>query len=418
MRGGQTSVIGQAIRKARKKQNWTQKQLADKLNDLRGYTHGGCGANDIYRWETGRRSPRDWLPCLVTVLGLDLGVLGRGLAEGPQQTEADSVDRREFMGASIGAAVPLGSAHWDGRRVGKSDVSSLRQGLVDLRRLDDFTGGAATYPLSVQAARRTERVLDRSVYTPDIGRQILDVLAETHQFTSWTAFDAGKLPEARRLAQRASAAANQAGNRTLAASALSELSYLTASGDDPGEAVEMARASLTMAPAQVMPAVRVVLADRLAWACARTGSPKGVERAVGLSEDLHDQRDARTDEEPDWVYWINRDESKIMEGRCWAELREHNRAVPVLENIDVPYDESHAREVALFQCWLSESYLDAGEIDQAATSAKHAVDLVKGTDSPRTDVWVSGVLRRLSDHRTVPVVRELLEHAAPPAPRA
>ncbi|MFE2046797.1 helix-turn-helix domain-containing protein [Streptomyces sp. NPDC059477] len=413
MHGGQTSVIGQTIRSERKKRGWTQRQLADQLNALRGYTHGGCSANDIYRWETDRRSPRDWLPYLVTVLNLDLGVLGRGPAEGSQQTEAESVDRREFMGASIGAAVPLGSSHWDGRRVGKADVANLQQGLVDLRRLDDFTGGAATYPLAVQTAQRTERVLDRSVYTPDIGRQILDVLAETHQFTSWTAFDSGKLPEAKKLAQRASAAANQAGNRILAASALSELSYLTASGDDPGEAVQMARASLALAPVDVLPAVRVVLADRLAWACARTGNPKGAERAVGLSEDLHDQRDARTDEEPDWVYWINRDESKIMEGRCWAELREHGRAVPVLEDIDVPYDESHAREVALFQCWLSGSYLDAGEIDQAAAAARSAVDLVKGTDSPRTDVWVSGVLRRLQDHRAVPSVRELLDHAAP-----
>ncbi|MFI2077650.1 hypothetical protein [Streptomyces triculaminicus] len=71
------------------------------------------------------------------------------------------------------------------------------------------------------------------------------------------------------------------------------------------------------------------------WACRRT-------RTTGA--------DNYTDQEPDWVYWINRDESQIMAGRCWAELRQHTRAVPVLEHATAPCDETHAREVALYHC--------------------------------------------------------------------
>ncbi|MFE0421218.1 XRE family transcriptional regulator [Streptomyces sp. NPDC058953] len=321
------------------------------------------------------------------------------------------MDRREFIGAGAGVVagmVPLDAYAHENRKVGQQDVERLKHALVDLRRLDDYSGGAATYPIAVSTARRTEAVLNNAIYTDEIGRRMLEVLAETHQLTAWVAFDAGMPAEARRLAQRASTAAHQAGNRTLAASALSELSYLTASGPRPREAVQMARASLTLAPADALPAARVLLSDRLAWACARTGDAQGVDRALGLSDGHHDRRDATTDDEPDWVYWINRDESRIMAGRCWAELREHRRAVPVLESIRMPYDETHAREVALYSCWLAGSYIDAGDLDRAVASANRAVGLVKGTDSPRTDVWVGGVLSRLKKHPHVPGVREVL----------
>jgi len=326
------------------------------------------------------------------------------------------VDRRAFLGVSAAAlaAAPLGlSAHPKaGSRIGRTDVQSIRQGLVDLRRLDDYTGGANTYPLALDQVQRTSALLNSSSYAPSAGTALLDVLAETCQFTSWTAFDAGHHAEARHLAQRAASAASQAGNRILASSALSELSYLTASSAQPREAVQMARASLANAPADCLPAVRIVLTDRLAWACARTGDVAGVQQALGQVEDLHDQRDARAGEEPDWVYWINREESMIMGGRCWAELRQHQRAVPILEEVTPPYDDSHAREVALYRTWLAGCYLDAGDVEQAAASTSQAVDLAGNTASPRTDAWVRGALQRLHAYRDVPSVRDLLERTA------
>ncbi|MFJ8231476.1 helix-turn-helix domain-containing protein [Streptomyces sp. NPDC094448] len=414
MHEGRPSLIGSAIKSARGQRGWTQRQLADRLNELRGYEYGGCTANDVYRWETGRRSPRDWLSALATVLELEIASsvpCSTLAAEALEEKETD-VDRRELISAGAGvfagAMVPGEASAQEGRRVGQADVERLRLALADLRRLDDYSGGGVTYPLAVRTARQTENVLSRAVYTDEVGRRMLEVLAETHQLTSWVAFDSGRLGEAKRLAQRASTAAHQAGNRILAASALSELSYLTASGPQPREAVQMARASLALAPQDALPSARVLLADRLAWACARTGDAQGVDRALGLSEDFHDRRDSSTEPEPDWVYWINRDESRIMAGRCWAELREHRRAVPVLEGIDMPYDETHSREVALFACWLAGSYIDAGDLDRAVASAGRAVALVKGTDSPRTDNWVNGVLDRLTPHRHLPTVHDLL----------
>jgi len=293
-----------------------------------------------------------------------------------------------------------------------ADVDRARNRIAELRRLDDFTGGANTHPLAEEQVHDLEHMLKFDSFSQPVETELLSTLAEAGQFAAWTAFDSGRLDVARRMAQKATKAANQAGNRLLAASTLSELSYLTASSTRPKEAVAMAQAAFTNAPRGALPAARVVFADRLAFAFARVGDARGVDRALGMSQSAHDERDRRREDEPDWVYWINRDESRIMEGRCWAELHEHTRAVPVLEKVTAPYDETHAREMALYECWLAGSYLDAHDPEQAAGSARRAVELIAGTSSPRTDRWVNGVLQRMKEHQDVAPVRALLERTA------
>jgi transcriptional regulator with XRE-family HTH domain len=60
--------IGLLIRAERQRRDWSRKALADQLNHVSGW--GTCTAHTVYRWETGKRSPRQWLPHVVKVLGL------------------------------------------------------------------------------------------------------------------------------------------------------------------------------------------------------------------------------------------------------------------------------------------------------------------------------------------------------------
>ncbi|WP_346777180.1 XRE family transcriptional regulator [Streptomyces sp. HNM0575] len=322
------------------------------------------------------------------------------------------MNRRQFVGAASIAGVALSApeASAKGRRVGRSDVTRFGERVAELRRLDDYQGGASVYPLALDEIRKLSTLAGSGTFTQAVGRELLSTLAELHQFASWTAFDAGKLERAKKLAQAAATAANQAGNRTLAATALSELSYLTASSKEPDESVAMAKASLVNAGTAVLPVVRVVLADRLAWACARTGDAHGVSRALGIVEDSHDRRDGIEEDEPDSVYWINRDESQIMAGRCWAELHD-KRAVPILEQLSAPYDDTHAREMALYAGWLAGSYVDAEDLDAATSSARKAVELSHQTASPRTDAMLKDTLKRFESHRDHAGVRDLLASA-------
>lgn len=412
--------VGDVIRSAREAARLSRAELARKLNESAGYDPrtGPCTADQVKRWETDKRRPERWRRHVESVLNLDLsGYRGQSPASaGITAVEVDPVERRNFVGAGALVGVTLGAgapaAVAKGRRLGRSDVERFRQRVADLRRLDDYTGGSSVFPLAADEINRLSTLASTGSYTEAVGRGLLSTLGELFQFASWTAFDAGRLAQSKQLAVTAARAANQAGDRTLAATALSELSYLTASSSEPSEGVAMARASLANAPADVLPVVRVVLADRLAWACARAGDESGVDRALGLSESAHDERDAKAVEEPDTVYWINRDESQIMAGRCWAELRRPRRAVPILEEVTAPYDDTHAREVALYECWIAGSCVDAGDVDRAVHSAERAVTLSRSTASRRTDAQIAAMLSKFKPHKDHGAVRELLSSAS------
>ncbi|MBC2873791.1 MULTISPECIES: helix-turn-helix domain-containing protein [Streptomyces] len=106
------SDLGPVIKAARRVRGWTQKNLADQLNQASGW--GTCTPNDVYRWETGRRTPNEWLPYLAAVLELDLsphqGTMtptGTAPVSAPVIAEDDPVKRRAlFLAAAALAVLP------------------------------------------------------------------------------------------------------------------------------------------------------------------------------------------------------------------------------------------------------------------------------------------------------------------------
>jgi hypothetical protein len=83
----------------------------------------------------------------------------------------------------------------------------------------------------------------------------------------------------------------------------------------------------------------------------------------------------------------------------------------VLEEALSGFDDAHARDKALYSCWLADAYLCAGEVEQAASVAGQVIDLSTGVASVRPRQRLVPVLRGLSSHRSVPAVREVLEAA-------
>ena len=66
-------------------------------------------------------------------------------------------------------------------------------------------------------------------------------------------------------------------------------------------------------------------------------------------------------EDPDWVYWVTRDELDGMAGGCYAEQYRPLKAEPLLTSVLQRYNATHARERALYLTWLADTYLWAGE---------------------------------------------------------
>ncbi len=296
-----------------------------------------------------------------------------------------------------------------GRHIGRDLPDQLRRRTARLRRLDDVLGGGDTYRVYLGEYQATKSLLRDTTYSEQTRRGLLSVLAEQGQQAGWAAFDGGREADARGLYEESHTAALEAGDNDLAGNALAFLAYQTVNGDRKGGVEIAARSCQTIGP-DAPAGVRALLHERLAWACAVAGLADETERALTAAEDALNHADDSP--QPDWVSWVDRNELQIMTGRCWTELRRPLRAVPVLETALAAYDDSHARDKALYLSWLADSYLTAGEVEQAADTADRALDLANGVASVRPRARLTPFLKRLEGHRGLVAVDAVLEKAA------
>ncbi|MDY0812048.1 hypothetical protein [Kitasatospora purpeofusca] len=149
--------------------------------------------------------------------------------------------------------------------------------------------------------------------------------------------------------------------------------------------------------------------DRAAWAAALAGREREAAAALGRVQDAHDAHRPQAEDEPDWLYWVSRDESLVMQGQVWTELRRPLRAVPILQTVIATYDHEHARESALYRSWLAAALLDAGEVEEAASETLRVIDLSTGLTSDRVAKRIIMLAERLVPYEHVPAAREALE---------
>jgi tetratricopeptide (TPR) repeat protein len=323
----------------------------------------------------------------------------------------DAVIRRDFLRTTmlgVGLTLTVPVVGNGAGRLRTAVPEQLRARTARLRRLDDILGGGDTFHIYLQEYELTRRLLRERSYNDTIGRELLSVLSEQAQQAGWAAFDAGNHSEARRLYEASYTAANQADDAPLAGNALAFLAYQRI-GDDKDAAVATAVESCRTAGPDAPAGVRALLHERLAWAHAVAGNAAETERSLAVAQEALSQLSEQR--QPDWTAWVDHNELQIMTGRCWTELRRPLRAVPVLEQVLAGFDDKHARDKALYLCWLADAYLCAGEIEQAADVAHRVIDLSAGVASVRPRQRLAPVLRGLAVHRTVPAVREALEAA-------
>lgn len=320
-----------------------------------------------------------------------------------------SVLRRDFMKLGVGLAATTiagAPARTSGTRLGSSTVTELRDNMVRLRRLDDHLGGADTYQLYLTEVQKTAALLKNGNFSGETRRALLTLFGEQAQQAGWAAFDAGWNDDAKSLFERSFKAANEGGNPELAGNALCLRSYQLLSLGQA--ATDLTDKSLEVAARSAQPAVKSLLYQRGAWTYAVAGNAEQTAFALGQAEEaLGDTRVPA--EAPDWASWAhNQTELEIIAGRCWTELRRPLRAVPALESAMAKYDDSHARDKSLYLSWLADAYLDAGEVEHAATSLGRAFDLSSNVASARPQQRLGAVLDRFEDHKSVAGVADLL----------
>ncbi|MFI9452730.1 helix-turn-helix domain-containing protein [Amycolatopsis sp. NPDC052450] len=398
--------IGELLRTLREDTGRSQTDQAAVLSELSGQA---ISRNEVSRWEAERRLPTPfWQEYLAASFGVEGNMIKRAVSTARAKRRKErtgGVQRREFIGAIAALAIPLARTDQPtDRRIGRSDIAELRRRTARLRRLDNIMGGAETFPVYSAEAKFTQRLIRESSHTEDIGRELLALLAEQQQQAGWAAFDHGQHALAEQLYDDSRKNAEDAQAFDLAGNALAYAAYQKTATQQSGTA--LATDSYEVARQVATPKVGALLLERKAWAHATAGEAQEADRALNLAREALNAPATRP--EPDWVFWVDTAEIDIMAGRCWAELRRPLRAVPVLERVLGEFDDTHARDKALYLTWLATSYLQAREVEQAAATLGHAADLAAGATSVRPARRIETVARRLAGHRSTPAVADLL----------
>jgi transcriptional regulator with XRE-family HTH domain len=420
-------TIGPLLRRLREAEGLSQAELAERLSDRSGRP---VTRNEVSRWENEKRLLTPfWQHHYAASLDTSIGELRAAVTAAKarrrreRQLIADEgpepVVRRAFLSNSIAiasaAAMIPQIAHIEaGRRVGPDLVERLKQRTARLRRLDDLLGGSDTYQLYASELAATTRLVNEANCTEDTRKGLLSVMAEQAQQAGWAAFDAGRHAEAERLYRTSLTAALEGSDAALAGNALAFLAYQQVSIGRSG--VAMASASCVTAGDDCSAGVGALLWERRAWAHAVAGHVGECERALHRANTCLRQRELAPP--PDWASWVDATELHIMAGRCWSVLHRPRRAIPLLEEALSGFDNAHARDKSLYLTWLADAYLDADEIERAIATISHAVDLAAGVGSVRPVQRLASLLDRVTVHRGVAGVADLVERAAHYVPEA
>ncbi|MFD0633911.1 XRE family transcriptional regulator [Catenulispora yoronensis] len=226
--------------------------------------------------------------------------------------------------------------------------------------MDNYLGGADTYRMFLAELESSRLLARTATYDEPTGKALGSLIAEQAQQAGWSAFDAGWQAQARELYAFSRGTATEVGDEALTGNALAFLAY----GAET-DAVATASAAVEHATPGVPATVRALLLERLAWAHAVAGEATETQRVLNAAQEALGRDDGSP--VPDWAAWADGTELQIMTGRCWAQLRQPKRAVPVLEDVLSGFPNAYGRDKALYLTWLAEAYRDAGEPDQAVT---------------------------------------------------
>jgi len=394
------SSIGANIRRERTARGWSQARLALEVCRVAGVRGEPVGRQEVSRWETGKRTPREWLPSLASALGVPIGTLTapQAVPESPLPRLADYLPEPDPL-TSLRAR--------EGRRIGMGEVSDLQQRVHGLRLADDVLAGGDLVRPALRELRSAVKLYREGTYSSEVGRHLLVNIGELAQIAGWIASDAGQHAEAERIYRLGLSAAQQAEDHTLAGNLAGSLAYQLSNTGREVEGVHLARAAFDGVGPDASSKARALYLDRVAWAHTKAGEAQPAMRALGeAGEALTGNSEGA--ESPTYLYWVGAGELRVMEARVYTEIRRPLRAVPLLREVLSRYDATHTRELALYLSWLAVALADANEPEEAAEVAGRVIHIASTVASDRTAERVRVMLGRLAQFADVPEVASVL----------
>lgn len=321
----------------------------------------------LRRWE----NPSPPLPhpgqqrVLETMLGVPLEDMGFDVPPNRRHGSGRgscSVPRRTFI-ADLGAAAAA-SVLPDARRVGMSDVHSLRERVDGLYRVDHVVGGATALERGYAVLADIETCLSEGRTIEPVAVELRTMVAELRCHLGWFAHDAGHTDQARASILEAMATARMTGSAILEMRALATMCLLAVDQHRAWEARSAAAAARDIATGHAGPAVRLVLALRQSSTALASQDPATSRRALSEAVTLND----KASEEPDaprWVRFAGPVELDYATGMHYLRTGHAQAAVPFLRAAVDNLAADYARNTALYRARLAGVLLAVGDVDEA-----------------------------------------------------
>ncbi|MFI1112008.1 helix-turn-helix domain-containing protein [Streptomyces physcomitrii] len=285
-------------------------------------------------------------------------------------------------------------------------IDSLQSTTDALRQVDATSGSGSLVYTAKAHLKILLNLLKHGSYGERLGRRLAAVTADTAAQTGWYTFDSGDHGAAQRLFLGALRAAHASGDSRLRAGALGFLAIHGYSAGDPRDAITAARTARQAITKHDAPALTAMLLTRQARGHARLREERHALAALSEAEELCAR--GRGEDDPYWLYWINRGEILGQTGSCHLELGRPSLAAGAFASARHELSRDETRTTAQFLSRAATAQMRAGEADAGCVIAHEVLSLVEGIQSARLDEHLRNMLNEARAYGDAAPAKELM----------
>lgn len=296
-----------------------------------------------------------------------------------------------------------------GGRVGASDIEAVRVTTLTFAQLDNRFGGGHARRALIHYLGTDVGALLAGRYTDATGRQLHAAVSEATLLAAWSSYDAGHHGLAQRYFIQALRLAHAADDVLLAGSILDAMSHQATFLGRWREAANLARAARNGTGCRATATLTAHFHAMEARALAAGQDAAGMHRSLGEAVRVFERRGSTAD--PEWISYFDDVELSAEFGHCFRDIGRAADAVTYATHALAGAGQS-ARSDFFVTMVLADGQLGSGEVEEACSTARSALEIGTLVKSARCAEYVRGFRRRLAPHAGHSAVRELAEHGA------
>ena len=310
-------------------------------------------------------------------------------------TEKTPIDRRDFTvhtssailhnPSSLNDQLPLPTT---GQRIGKEEITAIREHTTLLRKLADQIGSADLLATTNTTTKHALWLFKNSTYTEATGLKLAEAITEKLLFCGWLAFDSLRHAAAQTYWTAAIRVARVAHNPQLEAIAFGWLADQAGWLDKPRDAVDLIEAATEKGKTSPQ-RDRALLA---LWA-ARVHAIAGDHHNHGADiKTAFASFNKASEDQNEYAYWLNGAQMAGMQGESWLAGGNASAATQELTQ-GINALDAYPRDQAEYLIGLSTAYAQLRDLEHAHHAVRHAEHLLsKQVHSPR----LAGLIRDLT----------------------